>query len=220
MPNERVSVILLAGGKGTRIKSACPKQFLPLAGKEMICHSLDVFLSIPSICEIVIVCDPLYRPIFSSYPVHFAKPGERRQDSVYNGFQKTTSPWICVHDAARPFITKEMVERLISAGKVHGAAALGTPFKSTVKLANENCFVDMTPPRDQVWEIQTPQFLHRDVLENGFAFAIENSLTVTDDVSLAELIDHPVKIVEGSYRNIKITTPEDLLIAEHFITTL
>lgn len=221
MNTPPVSVILLAGGKGLRMGTATPKQYLLLDSKPIALHSLEVFFASPSISEVVVVCDPSFHSIFSAYPVKFALPGERRQDSVCNGFRaiSPTSFWICIHDAARPFITSPMIEQLFQEGKKFGSATLGIPLKFTVKQAKEDLFVEKTLSRDCIWEIQTPQFLHREVLEKGIAFAAEKQLTVTDDVSFAELIGHPTKLVEGSPINLKITTPEDLAIAEHFKST-
>lgn len=211
-----ISVILLAGGSGSRMKSQLPKQFLPLNGKPIAHHSLDVFLAMPDVQEVIVVCDPAYRNYFQGYPVKFALPGERRQDSLFNGLHIASCDWICVHDAVRPFITQQMLERLFTEGKKVKAASLGMPIKWTVKLCHPDLRVQQTLNRDQLWEGQTPQFLAKEILLKGFAKAQEQNLTVTDDVSLAELINHPVSMVEGAYTNIKVTTPEDLVIAEHF----
>ncbi len=222
MSTELLSVILLAGGKGLRMGSAVPKQFLLLKSKPIACYSLEVFLSLPEVNEVIVVCAPEFQSIFSSYPVKFAIPGERRQDSVFNGLREVTSngSWVCVHDGARPFINREMIQRLFTVGKQIGAATVGMPVKCTVKQCAEENFVGSTLVREQIWEIQTPQLLSRHLMEQGFQIAKERQLTVTDDVSLAELIPHPVKLVEGSYSNLKITTHEDLMIAEHFAQSM
>ncbi len=209
-----ISLIFLAGGVGSRMKSRTPKQFLKLKKQPIAHHSLEIFLKHPDIKEVIVVCDSNYHHYFSDYPVKFAPPGKRRQDSVYNGFQLTTADWICVHDSARPFITENMLETLFQEGKSVGAAVIGMPMKATIKEGCDNNLVKRTLPREQIWEIQTPQFLARSVLEKGFSHAREHKLTVTDDVSLAELVEHPVKLVKGCERNLKITTPEDLIIAQ------
>ncbi len=211
-----ISVILLAGGSGSRMKSQLPKQFMRLNGKQIAHHSLDVFLAYPDVAEVIVVCNPAFRSHFSGYPVKFALPGKRRQDSLFNGLNSATCDWICVHDSVRPFITPSMLKRLFKEGKKTGAATLGMPMKWTVKLCGDKKLVKQTLNRGQAWEGQTPQFLAKEVLLKGFAYANEHDVTVTDDVSLAELINHPVTLVEGAYNNLKITTPEDLIIAEHF----
>lgn len=220
---QETSVILLAGGMGTRMQSITPKQFLTLGEKPIACHSFEFFLNMPQINEIVIVCSPDFRDFFSkrsSKPVLFALPGERRQDSVYNGLLISTKEIICVHDAARPFIDKDLVLRVLEAGNKHGAATVGMPVKFTIKESDAQSFVKNTPDRNKIWEIQTPQVLKREVIYQGFEYANQHQLTVTDDVSLAELIGHPVKLVEGSQTNLKITVPEDLTIAHHLFHSI
>lgn len=216
MTEEKIGLVLLAGGQGARMQTPLPKQFLLLDEKPIAQHSLDILLKCASIVETVIVCASEYRESFNGYHVAFADPGTRRQDSLYNGLKclSSTLKWVCVHDAARPFITLEMLERLIASRNEVKAATLAVPVKSTIKETCENAFVTRTLERSSLWEIQTPQLVSKEVLEAGFGFAIEHALTVTDDVSLAELIGHPVKLVFGGYQNIKITTPEDLLIAQ------
>lgn len=216
---DGVSVVLLAGGKGTRLKSSIPKQFLSLRGKMVALYSLEIFLSLPEVKEVIVVCENAFFSLFSGYPVKQALPGERRQDSLYNGLQACDPmfPWVCVHDAARPLISREACQRLFEDGKKIGAASLGMPVKWTVKECMNDKTVNRTLDRSLIWEIQTPQFLSRNILENGFSHANQHQLTVTDDVSLAELLGHPVKMVEGSYANLKITTPEDLVIAESLL---
>lgn len=210
----KLTLILLAGGKGTRMGCPTPKQYLHFQEKPIACHSLEIFLKYPYIQQYIVVCASQYRSYFTSYPVVFAEPGERRQDSLYNGLQLAREEWIFVHDAARPFISHELIDRLIQEGKEGGAAALAMPVKNTLKECDPSNHVKNTLDRSKIWEIQTPQLLKKEVLEQGFAYAQKHQITVTDDVSLAELIGHPVKLIRGSYQNIKITTPEDLVICE------
>lgn len=201
-----LSLILLAGGVGSRMGSPIPKQFLPLQEKPIALHSLEIFRE-TGIEEIIIVCDPGYRDHFGD--ALFALPGERRQDSVRNGLELCTKEWICVHDSARPFIDVAMIERLYEAAKMSGAATTGMPITSTVKETCEEGIVKRTLNRALTWEIQTPQIVRKDILLEGFAKELE----VTDDVSLAELAGYTVQVVEGNPKNIKITTKEDLIIA-------
>ncbi|MBS0627971.1 MAG: 2-C-methyl-D-erythritol 4-phosphate cytidylyltransferase [Verrucomicrobia bacterium] len=195
-----------------------PKQYLLLKEKPIILHTLEAFLTFQDWGEIVIVCEPIYQSLFSSYndiPLRFAPPGKTRQDSLFSGFDALlTSPeWICIHDGARPLLKEKDLRAVIDAGKIHGAATLATPVKTTIKEVDNDLVVKKTLLREKLWSIQTPQILRKDLLQKGRNYVTEKNITVTDDVSLAELLDHPVKLVEGSDSNIKITTQEDLSLA-------
>lgn len=215
----KISAILLAGGMGTRMESTIPKQFLKLHQKPVACYSFEIFLQMTEIDEVVVVCSSEFRELFisDSKPVVFALPGERRQDSVFNGLQASSYDLLCIHDAARPFIDKNLVSKVLVAGQQYGAAAAAVPIKFTIKEVDAHQFVKKTPDRAHIWEIQTPQVLHREILIQGFEQANQNKILVTDDVSLAELIHKQVKLVEGSHTNIKITVPSDLGIAQQFL---
>ena len=218
----KTSVILLAGGKGERMGSALPKQFLPLHNKPIALYSLEILLQLVEVEEIIVVCAPQYRHFFDGWPVQFALPGEQRQDSVYSGLQMVHShaDWVSIHDAARPFITVEMIKTLFDEAETVGVASLAMPVKNTLKEVGEYQNVSRTLDRSRIWEIQTPQVLKKEILTAGFAYAHTHKLSVTDDVSLAELIGHPVKLVCGAYQNIKITTPEDLGFAEWLVQNI
>ena len=221
----KTSVILLAGGIGSRMHLPMPKQFLALGEKPVALYSFELFLSLPEIDEIIVVCAPNFREFFNySNPnlksVLFALPGNRRQDSVFNGLQASSNELICIHDAARPFIDKKLVLRVLESGQQYGAATVAMPVKFTVKESDTQNFVTNTPDRAKIWEIQTPQVLHREILTQGFEHAHQHHTTVTDDVSLAELIGKKVKLVEGSHTNFKITVPADLTIANHLLLSL
>jgi 2-C-methyl-D-erythritol 4-phosphate cytidylyltransferase len=217
------SVILLAGGKGTRMKSDTPKQFLLLQNKPLARYSFDLFTSIPGVVELVVVCDPLYQNLFSQTRARiqpkFALPGVRRQDSVLNGLRALSNPenLVCIHDSARPFLTAEIVERVVGAAHKTGAATTGMPIKYTVKTCDKTNRVLDTPDRSRLWEIQTPQVVRSSLLLQGFEKVERESLTVTDDVSLVELLGQPVEVVEGNYANLKITTPEDMTYAHYLV---
>lgn len=215
-----ISVILLAGGTGSRMQTPIPKQYLLLNQKPLIHYSFDLFYSLPGVSEIVIVCEEQFQKMFmrkeKGPTLRFALPGKRRQDSVYHGLQAltTNSQIVCIHDGVRPFITESLVMRVIQAAQEHGAATAGMPLKYTIKECDDKQIAKQTPDRSKMWEIQTPQVIKKDLLEKGFKQAISKNLTVTDDVSLIELLGLPVKIVEGSYQNLKITTPDDMIFAE------
>jgi 2-C-methyl-D-erythritol 4-phosphate cytidylyltransferase len=219
MAND-TAIILLAGGHGSRFGGDIPKQFIKLEEKPVVFYSLELFLNLEETTEVVIVCSPPYRSLFPSHPrVSFALPGTRRQDSVFNGIQalKYDPKLVLIHDAARPLITKDIVLKVIEEARLHGAAAVGVPIKFTIKEHTGSHFVQNTLDRSHLWEVQTPQVIRSDLLYKGFQLADEKKLTVTDDVSLVELLKKPVKLVEGSYANLKITTPEDMILAKHLL---
>jgi 2-C-methyl-D-erythritol 4-phosphate cytidylyltransferase len=216
---KKLSIILLAGGQGTRMQTSIPKQFLPLQGKPLALHSFDFFTrtSLP-IEEIVIVCESHYQTLFA-HPTHkilFAKPGTSRQFSVMHGFQALSQDvdFIMIHDSARPFLQEDDLRNLFEEAVKTGAATLAHRVSTTIKQTNGDNLVTCTLNRANLWDVQTPQCLHRSLLEEGFKKVIEESLIVTDDVSLAELQNHPVKIVKGSSKNFKITTLIDFQLAE------
>jgi 2-C-methyl-D-erythritol 4-phosphate cytidylyltransferase len=223
-----ISVILLAGGQGTRMRSATPKQYLPLGDKPLAHYSFELFMAMPEVAEIIVVCDVHYRHLFTAdtFPaarrhirLAYALPGVLRQDSVFNGLQASweKTPLVCIHDAARPCITPALVRRVIEAAEQYGAATASIPVKHTIKQSDQAGFVRQTLDRSTLHEIQTPQIMRFSLLREGFALAHRSNSVVTDDVSLVELLNHPVKLVEGSYTNLKVTTPEDLTLALHFI---
>lgn len=219
----KVSVILLGGGSGLRMGSAIPKQFLILGDKPIIQHSYDVFMSMPEIAEVIVVALQEYHWHFTKKPgqplLNFALPGSRRQDSVENGLKamQENCPYVCIHDGVRPFINIPMIKRTLQAAVEYGAAAAGMPVKFTVKECDPKCVVTRTPDRSAFWEIQTPQIIRTDLLRQGFTFVNAHQKTVTDDVSLVEQIGQPVKLVEGCYTNLKITTPDDLALSEQLL---
>jgi 2-C-methyl-D-erythritol 4-phosphate cytidylyltransferase len=219
------SVIIVAGGIGSRMGSPIPKQFLPLGGIPIVLHSFHVFAELEDVAEIIIVCDSSYRKYFPNLTtpkVRFADSGERRQDSVWNGLQicSESSNLICIHDSARPFLQKEDVITVLKAAREHKAAALAAPVKQTIKQVDNDGFVIKTLDRSCLWEIHTPQVIAPDLLRKGFEIAMRDKITVTDDVALVELIGHPVKLIRGADQNLKVTTPTDLTIAQALYSQL
>ena len=217
-----VSVVLLAGGVGKRMGAAMPKQYLPLRGKPIALHSLAVFEALPEVAEVVVVCDPAYRDLFeaaATTPLKFAEPGAERQDSVSNGLARISaaSALVAVHDSARPLVTGGEVQACIGDALEHGAAVLGVPVKPTIKEADGAGFVAKTLQRSLLWEVQTPQIVRPALLRAGFELVAAEGLEVTDDVSVVEALGEPVKITLGRYTNIKVTTPDDMSVAEGFL---
>ncbi|KAK9678018.1 hypothetical protein RND81_11G182300 [Saponaria officinalis] len=222
---KSVSVILLAGGKGKRMGASMPKQYLPLMDQPIALYSLYTFSQMVEVKEIVVVCDPSYRDIFegAQEKIHvglkFTEPGKERQDSVYSGLQAVDSDaeLVCIHDSARPLVSSQDIDKVLKDAWLHGAAVLGVPAKATIKEANSDRFVVKTLDRKTLWEMQTPQVIKPALLKEGFDLVNRKGLEVTDDVSIVEHLNHPVYITEGSYSNIKITTPDDLIFAERIL---
>mmetsp|Transcript_628 Transcript_628/g.724 ORF Transcript_628/g.724 Transcript_628/m.724 type:complete len:314 (+) Transcript_628:184-1125(+) len=222
---KNVAVILLAGGKGTRMKSVVPKQFLPLLGKPVFLRSLDIFRSMKDIVSnIVIVLDESFREEYNHIlaedsRICWADPGIERQGSVFNGLNKVPNECsiVAVHDAARPLVTVEEVKDVLSDGMKYGAAVLGVPMKATVKESEDGQFVLRTVQRSRLWEIHTPQVASKALFLEGFAKVNAENLEVTDDVSVIEALGKPVKLTLGQYTNMKLTTPDDLQIAEQVL---
>jgi len=232
-----VGFVLLAGGTGSRMKANMPKQYLPLRGVPVLHHSLDLFLNkLVEHCQsngdasppenVVLVMDPKYQPEYQSivdkYPgrLEFANPGEERQGSVENGLNKLVEmsegkcQFVAVHDSARPLVTIEEICNVINDAKEHGAAVLGVPCKATIKESEDGSFVLRTIERSRLWEVHTPQVIRIKNLLKGFKKVAEENLEVTDDVSVIEQLGEPVKLTRGEYTNLKITTPEDMDVAE------
>lgn len=213
--NPTITALLLAGGNGTRFKSSTPKVFHPLGPKLVAKHSFDFFKGIPWIDDIVVVSKEKYHFHFEG--ARFAPPGERRQDSVYNGIQNISSDFVLIHDAARPFIHLDDLENLRRDAFKYRAAALASRSKNTIKKGDALGIVTKTLDRDHLFEIYTPQLISKDLLLKGFSKAKEQNLTVTDDLSLVELLGRNVKLTLSLNINIKITTPQDLHLVEFLL---
>jgi 2-C-methyl-D-erythritol 4-phosphate cytidylyltransferase len=216
-----VTAILLAGGSGSRCGSSTPKQYLPLSGRPIILHSFEKLAASPSIHAIIVVCEEPFQSLLPSHPklVGFAKPGARRQDSLYNGLKvvPAATDLILVHDSARPFATTEECEAVIRSASENGAASVAIPATATIREVTGKAVRLLD--RSLLWEMQTPQAVQIDLLQRGFERALKEDLTVTDDVALSELCGVSPQIIKGSTRNIKITSPTDLLLAEILLST-
>lgn len=222
---NNVGVILLAGGKGKRMKSNVPKQFLPLLGRPVFLRSLDIFQNMKDVVSnIVIVLDESYRDEYKDIVnndkrIIWADPGVERQDSVFNGLSKIDNKCslVAIHDAARPLVTVDEIMLVLNDAKKHGAAVLGVPMKATVKESLDGEFVSRTVPRSSLWEVHTPQVSTKSLFLKGFDNVKTKNLEVTDDVSVIEALGLPVKLTLGQYTNIKLTTPDDLQVATQIL---
>ncbi|CAM6093150.1 unnamed protein product [Calypogeia fissa] len=223
IPEKSISVILLAGGKGKRMGANMPKQYLPLLGQPIALHSFHTFADMPEVLEIVVVCDPSYRDIFEEakvgVPIKFALPGKERQHSVRSGLEEISksAKLACIHDSARPLVLPKDILKVMKDAWTTGAAVLGVPVKATIKEAGEDRLVTKTLDRRTLWEMQTPQVIEPQLLHRGFELVEREGYEVTDDVSIVEYLKHPVQITEGNYTNLKVTTPDDLVVAERIL---
>ena len=218
-----VSAIIAAGGRGQRFGAAEPKQLLKVGGRPVLERSVSAFLAHPTVDEVVIalpqelVDDPPAYLRAAAKPLHVVAGGARRQDSVANGFRvaATASDVIVIHDAARPFASADLIARTIAAAAECGAALAALAARDTVKRGdNATGVVAETLPRDSIFLAQTPQAFRRDVLQAALALTGRDAVDATDEATLAERAGYQVRLVEGEASNIKITTPEDLPIAE------
>ncbi|MFH0847178.1 MAG: 2-C-methyl-D-erythritol 4-phosphate cytidylyltransferase [Chloroflexota bacterium] len=215
----RVGAVIAAAGESQRMEGV-DKILVPLAGKLILARVIDVFNSSELIDEIVIVLArknlSLGRSLVKGQS--FAKVkgvylgGRRRQDSVKIGLNKLTEcEWVVIHDGARPLVTQELIREGLDAARETGAAVAAVPATDTIKSAGDDMLVRVTPPRHELWAVQTPQVFRFDLIQRAYR---EVKDEVTDDASLVEKLGYPVKLYPGAYDNIKITTPLDLFLAE------
>lgn len=216
--------IITAAGKGARMGSKIHKPYLILANRPILAHTIAPFEQSRLITSIIIVTgkgleDFCLKDIITKYK--FKKVykivcgGKERQDSVMSGIMAAGDGWdvVAVHDAVRPFVTIEMIESTVAAAKKKGAATLAVPVKDTIKQVASG-FVKKTLQREKLWAIQTPQAFRFDILKKAHERALKQGFIGTDDSILVERLGRKVAVVKGSYDNIKITTPEDLVLGE------
>ncbi|MBO5364318.1 MAG: 2-C-methyl-D-erythritol 4-phosphate cytidylyltransferase [Clostridia bacterium] len=218
------SVVIAAAGNSTRMGKNTNKQFLMFDRKPILAHTLLAFSALPEITEMIVVTrkDDILTvqdmiKDFSIPKVKAVLPGgTTRQESVFLGLKHVQEDRVLIHDGARPFVTGEEIRSLLLELNTCSAVALGVPVKDTVKRVSKDGLVTETLPREELWQIQTPQGFATAEILSAHQKAVMDGVLATDDCALAEYIDIPVRIVPGSYRNIKITTPEDLVLAEAF----
>jgi len=221
--NKKTVAIIPSAGMGRRMGSR-KKNYLTLLDRPVLAHTLAAFENAASIQSVIIVVPPedelfCRDEIVSRYGfkkvIAIVAGGAERQDSVKNGIKAAGSGFrlIAVHDGARPLVTPDIIDRTVEAALEHGAAIAAVPVKDTVKESSGG-FVRRTVPREALLSVQTPQAFSRETLEEAFKKAGEDGFTGTDESSLVERAGFAVRVVEGSYENIKITTPEDMAFAE------
>lgn len=232
MQKEKCTAIVLAAGQGKRMGTKVQKQYLEMAGKPVLYYSLHAFEKSAVIDEIILVVgenqlEYCKDEIVSKYGINKVKKivqgGAERYHSVWNGLQEVEDDgYVFIHDGARPFVDEEILNRAYNDVEKCKACVVGMPVKDTIKLADSEGYVNETPERSLVWMIQTPQVFDVALVKKAYALLMEqDSIQVTDDAMVVEqMLGHKVKLTLGSYENIKITTPEDLDIAEIFVKKL
>lgn len=223
-----ISAIILAGGKGKRMGAPVSKQFIDIKGKPIIYYTIKKFSENKKIDNIVVVLSKdevgyFKENILEKYNLkvdNIVIGGTERQDSVYNGLKSledTNTDIVLIHDGARPFISDRIIDDGIKFAQVYGACAPGVMPKDTIKIKNESNFSVSTPERGSLVAIQTPQvFKFNEILECHEKIKI-NNIVVTDDTMVAEKFGYSVYLYDGEYTNIKVTTPEDLILGEKLI---
>ncbi len=228
MNMERITAIVLAAGSGKRMNSAIHKQYLMLAGKPVLYYALKAFDE-SAVTDIVLVtgagemtyCE---REIIRKYKIRkvcaIVEGGSERYHSVHAGLEAAAgADYVLIHDGARPLVTEDMIARSIETVKACGACIVGMPVKDTIKVVGTDGFAKETPERKGLWQVQTPQSFSYSLIADAYRKVIASGdNTVTDDAMVLERVTgRQVRVIEGSYRNIKITTPEDLQVAEVYL---
>lgn len=224
-----VSVIFPAAGKGKRMQAGMNKVFMDLSGMPILVRTLLKFSACEAVDQLVVVVAPaevefvegVLKRLEGLKDYIVVAGGSERQYSVWNGIKAIENAnhddIILVHDAARPLVSNKVILDTIKIAREKGGAIAAVPAKNTIKLCNDSHQVVETPDRSKLWEVQTPQGFRRDILVQANELAEKDGFLGTDDASLVERTGHPVYIVESDYRNIKITTPEDIVIARAFL---
>ena len=212
------TALIVAAGRASRMQGI-DKIMAPLGGIPLILRTVRAMAACPEITKILLVTrKDLIAPIteLCQKEPKFTKAivgGETRAESVQKGLQGVDTPWVAIHDGARPLVTAEVVCKAIATAQTKGAAAPAIPVKDTVKVA-ENSLVQSTPDRSRLFAVQTPQVFSTEGILQALETAISKHLPLTDDCSAMEAVGQPVCLTEGSEENLKITTPMDLLLAE------
>lgn len=226
----KVVALIAAAGRGTRMQAGKEeaqdkKQYLVLGRRPILGHTIAIFEESPLIDEIVLVVAPedvdyCQKEIVDKYCFTKVKEivvgGKQRQDSVYRGLLalNPATEIVLVHDGVRPFFPGALIPEVVEAVYQQGTAVVGVPVKDTIKIVGQANIVEKTPDRQRLWAIQTPQAFRYPLLLAAYRAAMTRGLKATDDAMLVEAFGHPVQLILGTYDNVKITTPDDLLVAE------
>ncbi len=223
--SEALSAVVVAAGRSQRM--GFDKLLTPLAGRPLLLHTIDRLLQTEVPAEIVLVIRPgsqaemeaVIAPLRERGTIRLVAGGAQRQDSVQAGLRAvaSTSEYVLVHDAARPFVTKEMIDIVLAAAKLTGAAVCGAPCSDSLKEVGEDGLVRRTVDRSQLWTVQTPQIFLTKLLRDSYQSALKAGTVFTDDTAVVETLGHPVRCVLYHGINLKVTTPSDWKLAESFL---
>jgi 2-C-methyl-D-erythritol 4-phosphate cytidylyltransferase len=227
----RVAAVIPAAGVGRRMQQDIPKTYLSLAGKPILIHTLEVFEKVPEVHEVLVVVHPedlefCQENILAPHPLkkvlRLVPGGKERQDSVYNALKVLKKEAeelevILIHDGVRPLVAPALVGQVVAAARRHGAAILGIPCQDTLKRVSSRKEVLDTVDRRELWQVQTPQAFRAALLWQAYQEAMSRRFYATDEAALVEALGKPVVVVQGSPLNLKITTQDDLKIAEAFL---
>ncbi len=229
---EKTAAVIVAGGSGKRLPGAVSKQYLEIAGKPILLHTLEAFSQCSAIDQIVLVLpeadiawfkEILRQRLSTQKCIRFVAGGNERQQSVYNGLKALGGKDIeivCVHDGVRPFVSEDTIVESIRLARQCRAAVAGVPVKDTIKQVGQNQQVVQTPDRQVLWQVQTPQAFEFALLLQAHEKAMRDGYTGTDDAMLVEHMGQAVKMSMGSYRNIKITTADDINYADFLLSQI
>ncbi|MBQ3528479.1 MAG: 2-C-methyl-D-erythritol 4-phosphate cytidylyltransferase [Clostridia bacterium] len=219
------SAVILAAGNGTRFGGKVKKQYVEVLGVPCVVRTVEAFENCSLIDEIILVGDTealseMLEPYSFKKISRFVSGGETRQDSALRGFDSVSekSKYVAIHDAARCLVTSEMIEKTVRAAHKHRAAAAAHKSEDTVKIADKNGIIEKTTDREKIWLVQTPQVFQNDVYRVSAYMAKRDEATVTDDCMLCERLGFEVKLCECGRENIKLTNPDDLMLAEAIIS--
>lgn len=229
--NKDAFAIIVGAGKGLRMNSSTPKQFLQLKNLPVIAYSLEAFGACDRIDEIYLVVskrevefcrETLLPSLEFAKPIHLVEGGLRRQDSVYNGLlaMEDHEGVVVIHDGVRPFVKTSQITACITCAEASGACMLGMPVGDTLKRVGPSQMIEETIPRDNMWQAQTPQAFQYALIRSAHDRAAREGFAGTDDASLVERYGGAVEIIKGSTGNIKITLPEDLAMAEALLSPI
>jgi 2-C-methyl-D-erythritol 4-phosphate cytidylyltransferase len=228
----KVAAIIAAAGLGVRMQQDTPKTYLHLAGKPILIHTLEVFERVSEVHEVLVVVHPedlvfCQEEVINAYPLkkvlRLVPGGKERQDSVYNALKVLRKEAdeldvVLVHDGVRPLVGQAQVRKVVAAARRHGGAILGIPCQDTLKRVNSKGEVVATVDRQKLWQVQTPQAFRAALLWRAYQEAMERGFYATDEAALVEALGETVVVVPGTPLNLKITTPDDLKMAEAILS--